>query len=141
LIPLNTGGAEDGGKPIVVTYLHREAERNREEGGAIESGGIGDGKVGGVEASAPEHTAEEVEGEEEHREEGRGDEKRIVASALLRPLVRRDGCCGDTDRGGSQHPKNMTMASATAAQNVAPIAIRTCAGVGLLPASFGLDRK
>lgn len=104
MIPLNTGGAEDGGKPIVVTYLHREAERNREEGGAIESGGIGDGKVGGVEASAPEHTAEEVEGEEEHREEGRGDEKRIVASALLRPLVRRDGCCGDTDRGGSQHP-------------------------------------
>jgi hypothetical protein len=86
-------------------YLRQEVERNREEGGAIESGGIGGGKVGEVEAGTTEHTVEEVEGEEEHREEGRGDEERIVAGALLQPLVRRDGCYGDIERGGAQHPQ------------------------------------
>jgi hypothetical protein len=62
-------------------------------------------QVGGVEAGTTELTAEEVEGEEEHQEEGRGNEEPIVAGALLQPLVRRDGCCGDIEHGGAQHPQ------------------------------------
>jgi hypothetical protein len=83
------------------------------------------------------HSEKEVEGEEEHREEGRGDEKRIVASALLRPWYDVIAAVETPSTEAHSTHKNVTMASATAARTVAPIAIRTCAGIGLLPALFG----